>query len=126
MSGCDRPHAVPALGVCFPHANRAPASTRSPAVAFRHVARLRIAELHDEATHDPVDAVTVVEIPPGERDDVLDRLRRFTRVGLNLNGPFDGLEDENRSRTGGFLSCALGDERTSERRRIQGRNQRDM
>jgi len=66
-------------------------------VPLGHVARLRVAELNHEAGRDAVHALAVVEAAVHEREDVLDGLGRFLRVGFDLERPLHRLKDDDRA-----------------------------
>jgi len=71
--------------------------TATPPRLLRHVARLRIAELHELVRHDAKDSLSVVKVALDERDDVIDRLWRLVRVRFDLERALHRLDDKHRS-----------------------------
>jgi len=99
----DRADLVQPLLAELGDANRVAAArveAASPQRLLRHIARLRIAQLHELIRHDAQDALAVVEVALRQREDVIDGLWGFVRVRLDLDRPLDRLDDEDGPRAG--------------------------
>src|SRR5258708_11704513 len=88
---------MPALLGDFRHADGLPRALPSPPRLAAHVARHGIADLDQEVRLGAVEPLAVVEILFHQLDDARDGLRRFFRVGLELDGPLGRLEHDDRT-----------------------------
>ena len=96
-----------------------PLPLRPQVLDERHVPRLRVADLDDEVRLGAVETQAVVEAAFDQLDDPGNRLRCFLGVGLELDHPLDGVEDDDRT----YSRRPLGGGREQRKRQHAERNQ---